>query len=86
MTISESQLLQFINDEVRLSHAVEVERDTDLLLTGLVDSVGVIEIVGWIEDEHGVEIDPLDIVLDNFQTVGRMLAYVDRLSPESTKG
>ena len=79
MTISEADLLGFINDEVRLNHSVEVERDTDLLLTGLVDSVGVIEIVGWMEDEHGVLVDPLDIKLDNFQTVGRMLAYLDRL-------
>lgn len=79
MTSPEMQLLAFINDEVRLNQSVEVVGDTDLLLTGLVDSVGVIEIVGWIEDEFAIDVDPLDIVIDNFQTVDRMLALVDRL-------
>lgn len=75
----ESDLLEFINAEVRLDQSVAVVGDTDLLLTGLVDSVGVIEIVGWLEDETGIEVDPLDVVLANFQTVDRMIALVDRV-------
>lgn len=75
----ESDLLEFINAEVRLDRSVAVAGDTDLLLTGLVDSVGVIEIVGWLEDETGIEVDPLDVVLANFQTVARMIALVDRV-------
>ena len=79
MTISADLLLEFVNDQVRLDRSVAVTVDTDLLLTGLVDSVGVIEIVSWLEDEYDVEIDPLDVVLGNFQTVERMLALVARL-------
>lgn len=79
MTTPADRLLEFINDEVSLDRSVVIETETDLLLTGLVDSVGVIDIVGWIEDEFGVQIDPLEVVLDNFQTVARMLALVDRL-------
>lgn len=75
----ESDLLEFINAEVRLDQSVAVVGDTDLLLTGLVDSVGVIEIVGWLEDEAGIEVDPLDVVLANFQTVDRMMALVNRV-------
>ncbi len=82
MTISADLLLEFVNDEVRLDRSIAVTVDTDLLLTGLVDSVGVIEIVSWLEDEYDVEIDPLDVVLSNFQTVDRMLALVARLRAE----
>lgn len=80
MTIR-TDLLNFVNAEVNLDPSVEIKADTDLLLTGLVDSVGVVEIVGWLEDEVGVDIDPLDIVLANFQTVDRMIALVNRLHP-----
>ncbi len=73
------ELLAFINDDVNLDPSVEIVGDTDLLLTGLVDSVGVIEVVGWLEDEVGVEIDPTDVVLANFQTVDAMVALVERL-------
>lgn len=74
----ETRLIRMITDEVSLDPSVEITSDTDLLLCGLVDSLGVVRIVGWIEDEIGIEIDPLDVVLDNFQTVGQMLAYIDR--------
>lgn len=78
------QLLAFIADEVRLDPSSPVARDTDLLLTGQVDSLGVIEIVGWLERETGIEIDPIDIVLDNFQTVARMLDFVERVRTNAT--
>ena len=75
----QEELLAFINADVKLDPSVEVIGATDLLLTGLVDSVGVIEIVGWLEDEMGVEVDPTDVVLANFQTVDAMVDLVTRL-------
>ena len=73
------QLLSFVNDDVSLDSSVEIVGDTDLLLTGLVDSVGLIEIVGWLEDEVGIDVDPTDVVLANFQTVDKMVALVERI-------
>ncbi len=73
------QLLDFINTEVSLDSSSPVVGDTDLLLTGRVDSLGIIEVVGWIEETVGLEIDPIEVVLANFQTADRMVALVDRL-------
>lgn len=72
-------LLRMINAEVTLDPSVPVELDTDLLLTGLVDSMGIVEIVAFLEDAHDIEIDVLDVVIANFQTAAKMLALVDRL-------
>ena len=30
----------------------------------------------WIQDQLEIQIDPVDIVLENFQTVDAMVAYV----------
>ena len=73
-----SDLLEFVNDEISLDPGHVADGATDLLLTGLVDSLGVVQIVGWIEDEVGITIDPADVVLENFQTVDQMVAYVQR--------
>jgi acyl carrier protein len=73
-------LLAMINAEVSLDPSEEVVADTDLLLTGLVDSLGVVQIVSWLEDRLGIEIDPSEVVLENFQTVEQMLAFVARSS------
>ena len=74
----QDDLIKMITAEVSLDPSYEIDGATDLLLTGLVDSLGVLVIVGWLEDRTGLEIDPIDIVLDNFQTVDQMIAYVDR--------
>ncbi len=73
-----TDLLDFVNAEISLDPGLVAEGGTDLLLTGLVDSLGVVQIVGWIEDSTGIDIDPADVVLDNFQTVDQMVAYVER--------
>jgi acyl carrier protein len=72
-------LLQLINDEISLNPAIAVEGDTDLLVTGLVDSLGIVEVVAWMEERIGAAIDPIDIVRANFQTVDRMVAFAGRL-------
>ena len=79
----QDDLLAMINREVSLDPSVEVEPTTDLLLTNLVDSLGVVEIVAWLEERLDVSIDPVDVVLENFQTVDAMLAFVNRLSAGS---
>ncbi len=53
-----------------------VERDTELLLAGVIDSLGVVRIVDWIERELGIVIDPADVVLEHFESVDAMLEYL----------
>jgi len=40
-----------------------------LIESGLVDSLIVLEVVGYLEAEFGVEFTPEDITLENFETV-----------------
>ena len=69
------ELAGYIEREVALEPE-PVAADTDLLLTGLVDSLGVLRIVDWLEDRLGVDIDPADVVLEHFRTVGDMVEYL----------
>lgn len=71
------RLIAFIAAEVATADE-PIDADTDLLLTGLVDSLGVILIVNWMEDELAIAIDPADVVLDHFQFVHQMVAYAQR--------
>ena len=73
--LTTTQLIDYINAEISTA-AEPVGADTDLLLTGAVDSLGVVRITQWMEDNLGTQVDPLDVTLENFQTVDRMVAYV----------
>lgn len=74
-----AKLLGFINTDVSVSPD-PIEAETDLLLTGAVDSLGVIRITQWMEGEFGIEVDPSDVTLENFQTVSRMMSFLGGLT------
>lgn len=71
-----AELIDFIESDVATFDDT-IEPGTDLLLTGLVDSLGVVMVSSWIQDRLSITIDPGDIVLENFQTVAQMVAYVE---------
>ena len=70
-----ASLLAFITSDVALEDG-EIEGSTDLLLTGMVDSLGVVLIVEWIERHLGRPIDPTHVVLENCQTVDPMMEFL----------
>ncbi len=49
----------------------------DLLLNGLVDSLGVIRLIGFLEDQTGVNIPPGDVTIENFGTIQAMAIYLE---------
>ncbi len=71
------QLTAFIQDEIVFDDVV-VTGEFDLLLSGAVDSLGVIRITHWMEETLGILVDPGDVTLENFQTIDKMAAYLDR--------
>ena len=71
-------LVRFIRDEVATGFDVTVATDTDLVMSGLVDSLGVVMIVENLEQRLGIRIDPVDVVIEHFSSVSAILDYLDR--------
>lgn len=53
-----------------------LEDDESLLRTGIIDSLGIMELVGWIEETFGVTIDPEEITEQNFDTLTGIARFV----------
>lgn len=51
--------------------------DEDLLSEGLIDSVGVMQLAAFIEENFGVEISEADLVPENFQSINSLKALVE---------
>ena len=51
--------------------------DDDLLAKGLVDSHGVMELVGFIEERYGITVRDEDLTPENFQSLTSIEQYVD---------
>jgi acyl carrier protein len=58
--------------------AEELEDDFDLLTGGVVDSLGLLKVVAWLEDEFDISVDDSELGPDSFRTVAAIKAYVDQ--------
>ena len=76
MQNSEQKLLGFIKNDL-LGGSVEVFSDTDLLKTGLIDSLGIMRLVAFLENEYKTTIPAQDLTLENFSSVGTIVAYLE---------
>ena len=74
MTVRE-RLREFI----RASFLVdELGDDESFLATGVVDSLGIVQLVSFVEVELGTPIPSEELVPANFDSVARLSAYVER--------
>lgn len=56
-------------------------RDDDLLLEGgVIDSGSVVTLVGYLEDQFGIEVRDEDLFAENFATIQVIAAFVARKS------
>lgn len=62
------------------SDGFKLDNDASLLEEEVVDSTGVMELVLFVEDNFGVSVADEEIVPDNFDSVNRLAAYIQRKS------
>ena len=78
MSVS-NDIEQFILDELTQGRGItEIEQDENLLSKGIVDSHGVMELVGFLEQRYGISVGDEDLTPENFESVSRIEAFVER--------
>lgn len=56
----------------------DLPADYDLVATGVVDSLGLLKVIAWLEDRFELAIDDLELDPDSFRTVAAIDAFVAR--------
>ena len=56
--------------------ADELEFDTNLLVSGLVDSLGMVRLIAHLEEKLSVKIPPEDVTIENFISIDVMADYL----------
>jgi D-alanine--poly(phosphoribitol) ligase subunit 2 len=72
------KLKVFIEEEL-LSEQKEVNYDDNLLVSGLVDSLGFIKMIQFLERSFGVTIPPKDMLIENFASIDAVEKYMTKL-------
>jgi acyl carrier protein len=68
----------FIQAEIAPSRNVELTNSTNLIESGIIDSLGVMKMIAFVEQEYSVTLNPDDLVPENFETLDAITALLNR--------
>jgi acyl carrier protein len=74
--VSIGTIRDYLQHEILGETATDIAVDQNLLLSGILDSLGVFRLIAHLEDEFDIEIPPQDVTLENFATLAKIDAYV----------
>ncbi|MFY0613045.1 MAG: acyl carrier protein [Hyphomicrobiaceae bacterium] len=71
------QIRAFIESRFPLVAAANLDDDASLFESGAIDSLGLLDVVGFFEDELGLEIDDDDMEPENFESISEMIRFAE---------
>ena len=78
MPLTHDDLTRFLIDNLFVEDQIDPE--TPLFSSGLLDSVSMVNLIGFIEEKTNATVHPEDVTLDNFDTPVRIASYAARLA------
>ena len=76
MPMNTSQLEAGVIDILRRMGRDVPSRDTDVFETGILDSIGFVELLASLEQEYGVVFQLDDLEVENFRTVQAISGFI----------
>ncbi|MEO1201572.1 MAG: acyl carrier protein [Pseudomonadota bacterium] len=71
-----STIHDFVKERFPLAGNVELDNDTSLLESGIVDSLGVLNLVEFVEEQFSIVAEDDDLVPENFDTIDALTRFV----------
>lgn len=73
----EEQIKQFIlSDLIKDGSATELDNDENLIDSGVVDSLGIMKLVAFLEKSFKIAVSDDEILLDNFETIDAISGFL----------
>lgn len=82
MTPLTDGLLAFVREDLLKGRDVAIDADTYLFDEGLVDSLGILRLIAFLEGRIGRSIDDREVVMEHFRSVRAM---VERFGPDEER-
>jgi acyl carrier protein len=75
----QAEIRDFLADNFPLGEdPSNLPADASLLEAGIIDSTGVLEVVGFIEEKYGVRVEDDELLPENLDSIENIVAFVAR--------
>ncbi|MBE5316843.1 MAG: acyl carrier protein [Xanthomonadales bacterium] len=80
MSPIETQVRAFLADAFPTAGDAPLAVDTSLFEAGIIDSMGVLTLVTWLEETYGFTVDDDEVLPENIDGIGALVRYIGRKS------
>ena len=74
---NETMLLNYVKEEFLHGRNQSISAEDDLLDSGIINSIGLLQLVAFVEEKMNIEIPPEDVIYENFHSVAALSAYLN---------
>ena len=78
MQTVQHEIRQFVIDNFLFGQGAQLKDEESFLDGGIIDSTGVLQLVGFLEQRYEITIDNTDLVPDNLDSVDRVTRFVQQ--------
>ncbi len=83
MTI-ESIVERFILEEILIGdNRTKIAPDESLVSSNVIDSLAILRLISFLEEEFGIQVDDEELVPENFETLNEIKAFVENKKANS---
>ncbi len=68
----------FVTTNFYVPDPASLTNEASLLDQGIIDSTGVLEVIGFLEETFGISVDDRDILPENLDSIERIAGFVAR--------
>jgi acyl carrier protein len=73
-----AKIRKFIETNFYVPEGEPLPDEGSLLDRGVIDSTGVLELIGFLQDEFGIEVSDDEMLPENLDSIAKLEAYVAR--------
>jgi acyl carrier protein len=71
-------LTEYIKDEIMRNSKAVLSDEEDLLSSGILDSLAILQLVAFIDETFGIEMPDQDVVYENFNSIKALESYLQQ--------
>ena len=78
MKIKREKIRQFITDNFLFGQQRQLLDGDSFLENGIIDLTGMLELIGFLEEEHGISLSTEELIPENLDSIDRITRFLGR--------
>jgi acyl carrier protein len=75
--VTRDRIREFLFEKFPVCQKNDLKDEDSLIETGIIDSMGMLELVVFVESDFGIQVEDLDLVPENFESVEALSKFVE---------